>query len=142
MGHFGIADQAFRWRDSRVSAHGHDLRHRFPVDVRPLDLLGAFRCALFTAIATCMVHRRRWLVRLSLCLLQGYDTGPRRRSQPSCLPLAAADRPIVGLPAGRETTSSVHRWGPGALAGCWLLISRNADGFAWENLPGYLVALS
>src|SRR5690554_4097885 len=29
-----------------------------------------------------------------------------------------------------------------ALAGCWLLISRNADGFAWENLPGYLVALS
>ncbi|WP_396621672.1 DMT family transporter [Marinobacter sp. W-8] len=29
-----------------------------------------------------------------------------------------------------------------ALVGCWLLISRNADGFAWENLPGYLVALS
>ncbi len=29
-----------------------------------------------------------------------------------------------------------------ALAGCWLLISRNADGFAWQNLPGYLVALS
>ncbi|MDX1553720.1 MAG: EamA family transporter [Marinobacter sp.] len=29
-----------------------------------------------------------------------------------------------------------------ALAGCWLLISRNADGFALENLPGYLVALA
>ncbi|NWO04743.1 MAG: EamA family transporter [Alteromonadaceae bacterium] len=29
-----------------------------------------------------------------------------------------------------------------ALAGCWLLISRNADGFSWENLPGYMVALS
>lgn len=29
-----------------------------------------------------------------------------------------------------------------ALAGCWMLISRNADGFVWENLPGYLVALS
>lgn len=28
-----------------------------------------------------------------------------------------------------------------ALVGCWLLISRNADGFAWVNLPGYLVAL-
>ncbi|OWV28962.1 aromatic amino acid exporter YddG [Halomonas campaniensis] len=29
-----------------------------------------------------------------------------------------------------------------ALVGCWLLISRNAGGFAWENLPGYLVALA
>ena len=29
-----------------------------------------------------------------------------------------------------------------ALVGCWLLISRNADGFAWVNLPGYLVALA
>lgn len=29
-----------------------------------------------------------------------------------------------------------------ALGGCWLLIGRNADGFAWQNLEGYLVALS
>lgn len=29
-----------------------------------------------------------------------------------------------------------------ALVGCWLLISRNAGGFVWENLPGYLVALA
>ncbi|MBU2873442.1 aromatic amino acid exporter YddG [Marinobacter salexigens] len=28
-----------------------------------------------------------------------------------------------------------------ALAGCWLLIGKNADGFVWENLPGYFVAL-
>ena len=28
-----------------------------------------------------------------------------------------------------------------ALVGCWLLIGRNAGGFAWDNLPGYLVAL-
>lgn len=28
-----------------------------------------------------------------------------------------------------------------ALMGCWLLIGRNADGFVWDNLPGYLVAL-
>ncbi|MBY6072480.1 aromatic amino acid exporter YddG [Marinobacter salsuginis] len=28
-----------------------------------------------------------------------------------------------------------------ALAGCWLLISQNTDGFAWENLSGYVVAL-
>src|SRR5690554_557212 len=28
-----------------------------------------------------------------------------------------------------------------ALAGCWLLIGKNADGFVWANLPGYLVAL-
>ncbi|BBI49267.1 membrane protein [Vreelandella olivaria] len=29
-----------------------------------------------------------------------------------------------------------------ALLGCWLLISRQAGGFAWEHLPGYLVALA
>lgn len=29
-----------------------------------------------------------------------------------------------------------------ALVGCWLLIGKNADGFVWENLNGYLVALS
>lgn len=29
-----------------------------------------------------------------------------------------------------------------ALAGCWLLIGGNANGFAWDNLSGYLVALS
>lgn len=29
-----------------------------------------------------------------------------------------------------------------ALAGCWLLVSGNAVGFAVENLPGYLVALA
>lgn len=29
-----------------------------------------------------------------------------------------------------------------ALAGCWLLIGKNANGFAWESLPGYLMALA
>lgn len=29
-----------------------------------------------------------------------------------------------------------------ALVGCWLLIGRNTDGFVWENMNGYLVALS
>lgn len=28
-----------------------------------------------------------------------------------------------------------------ALAGCWMLIGRHTDGFAWQNLDGYLVAL-
>lgn len=29
-----------------------------------------------------------------------------------------------------------------ALIGCWLLVGRNAQGFAWDSLPGYLVALA
>lgn len=29
-----------------------------------------------------------------------------------------------------------------ALIGCWLLVGRNSDGFAWDYLDGYLVALT
>ncbi len=29
-----------------------------------------------------------------------------------------------------------------ALAGCWLLVGKNATGFAWHSLPGYLIALA